>query len=142
MLNPHLDGLDPFAATVRGITEPDPVHAALRAAGPLVEVDAPAGGQAWIVTDDALAREVLTDPRVAKDPAFAPPGGIGTPRDLSRPPPSSRPSPPLTAPNTPTYDGPTPRSSTPNGSMSSPIGSTRSPGRCSPNSPPTARRST
>ncbi|UKY50277.1 cytochrome P450 [Streptomyces inhibens] len=74
MLNPHLDGLDPFAATVRGITEPDPVHAALRAAGPLVEVDAPAGGQAWIVTDDALAREVLTDPRVAKDPAFAPPG--------------------------------------------------------------------
>ncbi|WP_406477311.1 cytochrome P450 [Streptomyces platensis] len=71
---PYLDGIDPFAATVRGLTEPDPVRAALRAAGPLVQVDAPAGGRAWIVTDDALAREVLTDPRIAKDPAFAPPG--------------------------------------------------------------------
>ncbi|MFC5250359.1 cytochrome P450 [Streptomyces nigrescens] len=75
MLNaPRLDGIDPFAATVRGLTEPDPVRAALRAAGPLVEVVAPAGGPAWIVTDDALAREVLTDPRIVKDPAFAPPG--------------------------------------------------------------------
>ncbi|WP_206740161.1 hypothetical protein [Streptomyces lydicus] len=75
MLNARrLDGINPFAATVRGLTEPDPVRAALRAAGPLVEVDAPAGGPAWIVTDDALAREVLTDPRITKDPAFAPPG--------------------------------------------------------------------
>ncbi|MEV5121749.1 cytochrome P450 [Streptomyces decoyicus] len=81
MLNaPRLDGIDPidpidpFAATVRGITAPDPVHAALRAAGPLVRVDAPAGGPAWIVTDDALAREVLADPRIVKDPACAPPG--------------------------------------------------------------------
>ncbi|MDC7339977.1 cytochrome P450 family protein [Streptomyces lydicus] len=75
MLNaPYLEGIDPFAATVRGITEPDPVHAALRAAGPLVQVDAPAGGRAWIVTDNALAREVLLDPRISKDPAFAPPG--------------------------------------------------------------------
>ncbi|MGW7019200.1 cytochrome P450 [Streptomyces decoyicus] len=75
MLNaPHLDGIDPFAATVRGITAPDPVHAALRAAGPLVQVDAPAGGPAWIVTDDVLAREVLADPRIVKDPACAPPG--------------------------------------------------------------------
>ncbi|WP_030981383.1 cytochrome P450 [Streptomyces sp. NRRL S-1813] len=75
MLNaPRLDGIDPFAATVRGITAPDPVHAALRAAGPLVQVDAPAGGPAWIVTDDVLAREVLADPRIVKDPACAPPG--------------------------------------------------------------------
>ncbi|MYU50623.1 MULTISPECIES: cytochrome P450 family protein [Streptomyces] len=75
MLNaPYLDGIDPFAATVRAIAEPDPVHAALRAAGPLVQVDAPAGGRAWIVTDNALAREVLNDPRISKDPAFAPPG--------------------------------------------------------------------
>ncbi|KOG40546.1 cytochrome P450 [Streptomyces decoyicus] len=75
MLNaPRLDGIDPFAATVRGLTVPDPVHAALRAAGPLVQVDAPAGGPAWIVTDDALAREVLADPRIVKDPACAPPG--------------------------------------------------------------------
>ncbi|MFI0789991.1 cytochrome P450 [Streptomyces lydicus] len=75
MLNaPYLESIDPFAATVRGITEPDPVHAALRAAGPLVQVDAPAGGRAWIVTDNALAREVLLDPGISKDPAFAPPG--------------------------------------------------------------------
>ncbi|WP_432142995.1 cytochrome P450 [Streptomyces sp. bgisy084] len=71
---PHLDGIDPFAATVRRLTDPDPVRAALRAAGPLVQVDAPAGGRAWIVTEDALAREVLIHPRIAKDPAFAPPG--------------------------------------------------------------------
>jgi len=64
--------LDPFAATTRGITEPDPVRDALRANGPLVRVRAPAGGPAWIVTEDALARRVLTDPRIAKDPAWAP----------------------------------------------------------------------
>jgi cytochrome P450 len=64
--------LDPFAPTVRGIDEPDPVRAALRAAGPLVRAEAPAGGPVWIVTDDALARAVLTDPRIAKDPAWAP----------------------------------------------------------------------
>ncbi|EMD27615.1 cytochrome P450 [Amycolatopsis azurea] len=63
---------DPFAATTRGITEPDPVRPALRAAGPLVEVAAPAGGSAWIVTEEELAREVLSDPRIAKDPALAP----------------------------------------------------------------------
>ena len=64
--------LDPFAATVRAIDEPDPVRAALRSAGPLVRAQAPAGGPVWIVTDDALARVVLTDPRVVKDPAWAP----------------------------------------------------------------------
>lgn len=75
MLNaPYLKGIDLFAPTVRSITEPDPVHAALRAAGPIVQVDAPAGGRTWIVTDNALAREVLLDPRISKDPAFAPPG--------------------------------------------------------------------
>ncbi len=63
---------DPFAATTRGIAEPDHVRIALRAAGPLVEVTAPAGGRAWIVTREDLAREVLSDPRVAKDPAWAP----------------------------------------------------------------------
>ncbi|SHG24177.1 cytochrome P450 [Streptoalloteichus hindustanus] len=67
-------GLDPFATTVRGLAEPDQVHTALRAAGPLVRVDAPAGGPVWIVTEDALARQVLTDLRFAKDPAHAPSG--------------------------------------------------------------------
>lgn len=69
---PHLD-VDPFTATERGIDEPSPERAALRAVGPIVQVDAPAGGRVWIVTDDDLARRVLTDPRLAKDPALAPP---------------------------------------------------------------------
>jgi cytochrome P450 len=64
--------LDPFVPTVRGITEPNPVHDRLRAAGPLVRVAAPAGGPAWVVTDYALARQVLAHPDIAKDPALAP----------------------------------------------------------------------
>jgi cytochrome P450 len=63
---------DPFAATTRGITEPDPIRPALRAAGPLVEVAAPAGGSAWIVTEEELAREVLSHPGIGKDPAMSP----------------------------------------------------------------------
>ncbi|MEU6999839.1 cytochrome P450 [Nonomuraea sp. NPDC046570] len=68
---PHA-GIDPFAVTVRGLGEPHPAHAALRALGPIVRADAPAGGPAWIVTDHALAREVLAHPRIVKDPAYAP----------------------------------------------------------------------
>jgi cytochrome P450 len=64
--------IDPFAVADRGITDDRPTHAALRAHGPLVRIDAPAGGSAWVVTEDALARQVLTDPRFAKDPALAP----------------------------------------------------------------------
>ncbi|GAA1540200.1 cytochrome P450 [Actinomadura kijaniata] len=66
--------LDPFAAATRAITEPHPARAALRAAGPIVRVEAPAGGPAWIITDDALAREALVHPRIVKDPAYAPSG--------------------------------------------------------------------
>lgn len=62
----------PFLPTERGITEHKPTHAALRAAGPLVRVEAPAGGPAWIVTEEDLARQVLTDPRFVKDPGMAP----------------------------------------------------------------------
>lgn len=66
--------MDPFAAAVRGLDEPDPARAFLRAAGPLVRLDAPAGGPAWIVTDEALARAVLVHPDISKDPAWAPTG--------------------------------------------------------------------
>ncbi|MGW3471748.1 cytochrome P450 [Saccharopolyspora sp. NPDC000995] len=69
---PYVDGVDPFASTARGLDEPDPARAALRSAGPIVQVNAPAGGRAWIVTDEALARAVLVDPRIVKDPALAP----------------------------------------------------------------------
>ena len=64
--------LAPFAPVDRGIDEPDPVRAALRAAGPVVRVGAPAGGSVWIVTDEAVARAALVDPRITKDPAWAP----------------------------------------------------------------------
>ncbi|MET7684803.1 cytochrome P450 [Streptomyces sp. NPDC005423] len=66
------DAIAPFDPTERNITEYKQSHSDLRAAGPLVRVDAPAGGSAWIVTEDALARQVLTDPRFVKDPAMAP----------------------------------------------------------------------
>lgn len=64
--------MDPFTVPARGAADADPVHACLRAAGPLARVDAPAGGPAWIVTDVELARAVLGDPRIVKDPAWAP----------------------------------------------------------------------
>ena len=72
-LAPHV-GVDPFAAGRHGLDEPDRARAAMRAVGPLVRADAPAGGPVWIVTEDALARSVLVDPRVVKDPAYAPVG--------------------------------------------------------------------
>ncbi|MCP3803788.1 cytochrome P450 [Allokutzneria sp. A3M-2-11 16] len=70
-------GPDPFAVIPRGLTEPDPARAALRAAGPIVEVAAPEGGSVWIVTEEELARTVFTHPDLAKDTALAPPGWIG-----------------------------------------------------------------
>lgn len=71
-MTPLPTAFDPFEVTERGAGEARPAHAALRAAGPLVRIDAPAGGFAWVVTEDALARRVLTDPRFGKDPALAP----------------------------------------------------------------------
>jgi cytochrome P450 len=64
--------LDPFATTVRRIDEPG-TAAALRAAGPIVRAEAPAGGPVWIITEEVLARRALTDERLVKDPAHAPP---------------------------------------------------------------------
>jgi cytochrome P450 len=64
--------IDPFTITTRGIDEPHPARAALRAMGPIVRVEAPAGGPAWIITDDVVAREALVHPRIVKDPGYAP----------------------------------------------------------------------
>ncbi|MBF6332114.1 cytochrome P450 [Nocardia transvalensis] len=64
--------IDPFAATTRGIDDPHPARAVLRAAGPIVRAEAPAGGPVWIVTDEALARQALVHPMLVKDPAYAP----------------------------------------------------------------------
>ncbi|MFP5021763.1 cytochrome P450 family protein [Pseudonocardia phyllosphaerae] len=64
---------DPFAPGVRPLTAPAPGRAGLHVAGPVAEIPAPAGGTAWVVTDDDLARTVLTDPRFGKDPALLAP---------------------------------------------------------------------
>jgi cytochrome P450 len=64
----------PFTTTPGPLDAPPPGRARLRSAGPLARVEAPAGGPVWIVTDAAVAREVLNDPRFAKDPALAPSG--------------------------------------------------------------------
>ncbi|WP_281367987.1 hypothetical protein [Nonomuraea typhae] len=72
---PFIATADPFTATTRGLDDPHPARALLRAAGPIVQVPAPAGGgHVWIVTDDALARRVLVHPGIVKDPAYAPAG--------------------------------------------------------------------
>jgi cytochrome P450 len=63
---------DPFAAAHRGLDDRCPVRPALRAHGPVVVVEGPAGGPVWVVTDGDAARSVFTDPRVGKDPALAP----------------------------------------------------------------------
>jgi len=64
----------PFTSSARPLDDHDSDRLAMRQAGPLVELDAPAGGPVWVVTDNALAREVLSDVRFAKDPALAPSG--------------------------------------------------------------------
>lgn len=64
----------PFRPRTRLLCEPDPVHAELRAAGPVARTELPGGTTAWVVTEESLARDVLTDRRFAKDTALAPPG--------------------------------------------------------------------
>ncbi|MFG3496465.1 cytochrome P450 [Streptomyces sp. NPDC047928] len=84
-------GVDPFACPVMSLRDKPAVHDAFRAAGPLVEAEAPAGGPAWVVTDDVLAREVLADPRFVKDPGLAPPSWHGVDDGLDSPVPAMRP---------------------------------------------------
>jgi cytochrome P450 len=63
---------DPFAGGVRGVEERCPAHAALGGSRPVARAEAPAGGPVYVVTDDELARRVLSDERIVKDPAAAP----------------------------------------------------------------------
>ncbi|MHC1559879.1 cytochrome P450 family protein [Actinomycetospora sp. C-140] len=65
-------GACPFVAGTRRPEEPYPGREALRAAGPVAVVEAPAGGPVAVVTTAALARAVLGDPRIVKDTALAP----------------------------------------------------------------------
>jgi cytochrome P450 len=89
--------VDPFAVAVRPLDEPG-TSASLRAAGPIVRAEAPAGGPVWIITEDALARRALADERLVKDPAWAPPSWDRWPAGLE---PTAAEQPSLT-----TLDGP------------------------------------
>jgi cytochrome P450 len=66
-------GACPFGGGTRRPDEPYPGRDALRAAGPVVVTEAPAGGPVAVVTTAALARAVLGDRRIVKDTALAPP---------------------------------------------------------------------
>ncbi|GAA2248318.1 cytochrome P450 [Streptomyces ruber] len=87
---PRVDA-EPFGCPVMAMRRKPEVHDTFREAGPVVEVRAPAGGPAWVVTDDAVAREVLTDPRFVKDPELAPASWRGVDDGLDRPVPELRP---------------------------------------------------
>lgn len=53
------------------------LHRALVAEGPVVPVDGPLGETAYVVTDPAAARALLTDPRFVKNSGFAPRSWLG-----------------------------------------------------------------
>jgi cytochrome P450 len=66
--------LDPFQNTRARLGDYRATATAAAAApAPVVQAEAPdGGGPVWVVTDGALARQVLTDVRITKDPASAP----------------------------------------------------------------------
>ncbi|MGH3824729.1 MAG: cytochrome P450 [Pseudonocardiaceae bacterium] len=84
-------GVDPFTCPVQSIQRKPEVHDALRKGGPIVEANAPAGGPAWVITEDSLARQVLVDPRFIKDPELAPASWHGVEDGLDFPAPELRP---------------------------------------------------
>ncbi|MEJ3654268.1 cytochrome P450 [Actinomycetes bacterium KLBMP 9759] len=71
-MEPPVADVDVYATGVCPITHPNPLPEELRAAGPVVRAPVPMGGDVWVVTDETLARRALLDPRIVKDPAYAP----------------------------------------------------------------------
>jgi cytochrome P450 len=58
--------MNPFLATARG--ERVAAYAAMAAAGPVLRIPSPGGGEAWLVTGYAEARAALNDARLVKAP--------------------------------------------------------------------------
>ncbi len=123
--------IEAFAGGIRRLDESRPPVPG----GPVVRAEAPAGGPVWIVTDPELAREVLADPRIGKDPALAPPAWDPHSAGLEPPPPRNRPSPPSTATPTRPCGAPTRRCSRRDACRNGRTGSPASPGTCSRSGP-------
>jgi 13-deoxydaunorubicin hydroxylase len=87
---PHV-AVDPFHCPAQSMADKPAVHQALRGGGDLVQADAPAGGPAWVITEDALARQALADPRLVKNPELAPASWRGVEDGLDFPEPVLRP---------------------------------------------------
>lgn len=60
--------MEPFVSTTRRLGEYGPPPDG----PPVVRVETPGGDPVWVVTDEQLGRRLLTEPRISKDPAFAP----------------------------------------------------------------------
>ena len=74
---------DPFDAQGDRFGDRPQVHSGLREAGPVVCVEAPAGGEAFIVTEYELAREVPAGRPVRQGPG-AGPSALARPRPGAR----------------------------------------------------------
>ncbi|MFB4279799.1 cytochrome P450 [Nonomuraea sp. MTCD27] len=83
--------VNPFECPMQSMRDKPRVHDELRAGGRLVRAQAPAGGPAWVITDYSLAKAVLADPRMVKDPALAPESWHGVDDGLDCPVPELRP---------------------------------------------------
>ncbi|MEV0648865.1 cytochrome P450 [Phytomonospora sp. NPDC050363] len=70
-MNPTTPLAFPFAAAYR-LDAPPPEYARLREAEPVVKVQLPDGGQAWLVTRYDDVRQVMVDPRFSRKAATAP----------------------------------------------------------------------
>lgn len=78
--------VNPFECPIQGMRTKPRLDQQLRDAGAVVQVIAPAGGPAWVVTEDALGRQILSDRRFVKDPRLAPESWRGVDDSLDLPP--------------------------------------------------------
>lgn len=78
--------INPFTCPMQAMRSKPPIDRELRDAGAIVEVLAPGGGRAWVVTEDTLGRRILGDSKFVKDPRLAPESWRGMDDNLDLPP--------------------------------------------------------